>query len=251
MIPPIIELKNIVFSYDDDPILKDISFAIEKGSYYGIIGPNGGGKTTLLKIILGLIAPKSGEIKLFGQDINDFVNWSRIGYLPQKIAQSSPNFPITVEEVVSQGRVAKVGLFKKFKPKDIKAIQTAMKLVDINHLHNRLIADLSGGERQRVYMARALASEPQVLLLDEPVTGVDVASQSKFYQFLKILCADHGLTILFVSHDVGILAHEAQKLICVNRRLVCQGPVHYIFKENQNLLKDLYGENVKMSFEEI
>ncbi|MHB8840425.1 MAG: metal ABC transporter ATP-binding protein [Candidatus Aquicultor sp.] len=245
---PVIELQDINFSYGNEPVLQGISLSVYRGDYDGIIGPNGGGKTTLLKVILGLIKPTSGRIKLFGQDIDDFKEWPKLGYLPQKMTQADGRFPITVQELVSQGRIAKAGLFRRLSEADVKSIDNALEMSEVSHLKNRLISDLSGGERQRVFIARALASEPEILILDEPATGIDVSSQSRFYRFLKELNAAHGMTILFVSHDIDILSHEASRLICINRRLVCDGAASLIFKENRNLLENLYGENVRYMF---
>lgn len=245
---PIIELEDINFKYGEEFVLQDISLSVYKGNYDGIIGPNGGGKTTLLKVILGLLKPTSGKVKLFGQDISVFKDWSKLGYLPQKMTQADVRFPITVQEVVSQGRIARAGLLKKLSEADLKAVDNALRMSEVEHLKNRPISDLSGGERQRVFIARALASEPEILILDEPATGIDVASQSRFYRFLKELNADHGITILFVSHDIDILSHEASRLICINRRLVCDGAASLIFRENRNLLENLYGEHVKYMF---
>lgn len=245
---PIIELKDVNFSYGREPVLQGISLSINRGEYNGIIGPNGGGKTTLLKVILGLVKPAAGEVRLFGKKISDFNDWSRIGYLPQKMTQADLHFPITVNEVVGQGRIAKAGMFKKLSRADQMAIDKALEMSDVGHLKERLIADLSGGERQRVFIARALASEPDVLILDEPAAGIDVASQTRFYRFLKELNTGHGITILFVSHDIDILANEASRLICINQRLVCEGPASRIFEENRDLLENLYGENVKHRF---
>lgn len=250
MAEPIIELEDVNFGYGPGAALQDITLAIEKGNYDGIIGPNGGGKTTLLKIILGLLKPNSGTVKLFGQDIEHFKERSKIGYLPQNIAQSGVRFPITVNEVVIQGRVARAGLFRRFSPDDQKAVDKALEMSDVGHLRNRLISDLSGGERQRVFIARALAGEPEVLILDEPATGIDIGQQSQFYRFLKDLNVEHGLTILFASHDIDILAHETTRLICINRRLVCDGAAALLFKENKKLLQELYGNKIRNMFQE-
>ncbi|MCL5291049.1 MAG: metal ABC transporter ATP-binding protein [Actinobacteria bacterium] len=246
----IIELDEISFSYSGEPVLHDISFAIEKGAYAGVIGPNGGGKTTLLHVILGLRSPNSGSVKLFGGDIAAFKDWTKIGYLPQRAAHIDGRFPITAYEVVSHGRVAKAGLFRRFSAADHEAIDHALEISDVSHLVNRLISDLSGGERQRVFIARALSSEPEVLILDEPAAGVDVGSQSKFYGFLQELNKKHGITIVFVSHDLDIIAHEASQLICINRSLVCEGPVSLIFHEKRAVLESIYGESVRLMLNE-
>jgi zinc transport system ATP-binding protein len=245
---PIIELDDISFDYGREPVLEDITLTVNHGDYSGIIGPNGGGKTTLLQIIFGLLKPSSGTVKLFGQHIHDFKDWPRLGYLPQRMTQADIRFPITVEEAVSQGRVAKAGLFKRLGAADRSAIERALKTSDVYDLRHRLISDLSGGERQRVFIARALASEPEILILDEPTAGIDVASQSRFYQFLKKLNTEFGLTILFVSHDVGVMVHESSTLICLNRRLVCEGTPSHVFKQDKDLLEKLYGEGAKYMF---
>lgn len=246
----VIELSDINFSYNGEPILKGISFAIEKGEYAGVIGPNGGGKTTLLRIILGLLLPNTGSLKLFGNDIAAFRDWSKIGYLPQRAAHIDGRFPITTYEVVSQGRVAKAGLFRKLSAADYAAIDEALEISDVAHLKNRLISDLSGGERQRVFIARALAAKPEVLILDEPAAGVDVGSQTKFYRFLQELNTKHGITIVFVSHDLDIIANEASQLICINRSLVCEGPTRVIFTEKRAILESIYGESIKFLFKD-
>lgn len=243
---PIIELESVSYSYNHESALQGISLTFNKGDYDGIVGPNGGGKTTLIKIILGLLKPDSGQVKLFGQNIEKFRDWTKLGYLPQKMVQADIRFPITVKEVVGQGRIAKAGLFKRFSDYDRKAIDRALEISDVHHLKDRLISDLSGGERQRVFIARALASEPEVLLLDEPATGIDVAAQDMFYRFLKDLNRDLGITILFVSHDIDVLVHEATSLICINRRLVCAGSAGLVFEENRNLLESLYGHHVHL-----
>lgn len=243
-----IELNDVHFSYNGDPVLKGISFTVKKGEYAGIIGPNGGGKTTLLRVILGLTKPHAGSARLFGEPIASFKNWAKIGYLPQRAAHVDGRFPITVYEVVSQGRVAKAGLFKRFSSDDFAAIDKALLLNDISHLKNRLISDLSGGERQRVFIARALASKPEVLILDEPAAGVDVGSQSKFYRFLKDLNKEQRITIVFVSHDLDIIANEASQIICINRSLVCEGPTNLIFNEKRDILESIYGESIKFMF---
>jgi zinc transport system ATP-binding protein len=239
----IIELKDVSFSYNGEPVLDNISVTIDKGQYAGVIGPNGGGKTTLIKVILGLLRPTSGRITLFGKDIKYFRDWAKIGYVPQRATQINIHFPITVEETVEQGRIARRGILRKFSQIDINAINKALNISSIDHLRHRLVADLSGGERQRVFIARALAGEPELLILDEPAVGVDLPSQEKFYQFLKDLNEKFGLTILFVSHDIDVLANQASCLICLNRGLVCHGSPREIFKEGH--LEKLYGKNVK------
>lgn len=238
-----IEAKDLSFSYNGNPVLENVSFSVKDGEYLGIIGPNGGGKTTLIKIILGLLKPDTGSVKIFGQDIKTFKERALIGYVPQRISQSIPQFPATVEEIVRSGRTARVGLFKRFGEKDTVAIEKAMETADVVKHRTRLISELSGGERQRVFIARALAGEPKMLILDEPSVGVDIAAQEKFYTFIEDLNQNHGLAIIFVSHDIDVVAHEVKCLLCLNKSLVCHGLPREFMKEEY--LEKLYGKKVK------
>jgi len=238
-----IDVQNLNFSYNGNPVLENVSFSVKDGEYLGIIGPNGGGKTTLIKIILGLLKPDTGSVKIFGEDIKTFKERALIGYVPQRISQSIPQFPATVEEIVRSGRTARVGLFKRFSEQDKIAIEKAMETADVVKHRARLINELSGGERQRVFIARSLAGEPKMLILDEPSVGVDIAAQEKFYTFIEDLNQNHGLAIIFVSHDIDVVAHEVKCLLCLNKSLVCHGLPREFMKEEY--LEKLYGKKVK------
>lgn len=241
---PCIKLDNVSFSYEaNTPVLEGISFSVHKGDYLGIIGPNGGGKTTLIKIILGLLHPTGGVVQLFGKDRHDFKERYRIGYVPQRVTQTDKNFPATVFEVVRSGRIPRLGFLKRFKKRDLDAVERAMELAGIAKYRNTLIGSLSGGERQRVFIARALASGPDVLVLDEPTVGVDIGAQKTFYEFLASLNREEKLTIIFVSHDVDMISQETKTVLCVNRNLLCHGLPQEL--SNEHLLKKLYGEHVR------
>lgn len=239
---PIIEAHNLTFSYGDSPVLDKVSFAIEKGDYVGIIGPNGGGKTTLLKILVGLLKPQSGTVSLFGTDITKLKDRSAIGYVPQRVAQENLSFPATVYEVVESGLIAKKGLFGNSTAADKEAIERALKISNIYDLKNRLMSSLSGGQRQRVYVTRALATNPEVLILDEPFTGVDTVSQKDFYAFLRDLNTNQHLTILFVSHDIDTITKEIKSVLCLNRGLFCFGAKEIIHAENT--IEKIYGKEI-------
>lgn len=241
-----IEVKNVSFSYDNNFILKNINFAVKSGEYLGIIGPNGGGKTTLVKIILGLLKPNSGSVKIFGIDTKVFKEKALIGYVPQRVSQEIFQFPATVEEIVKSGRTAKIGLLKNFSKDDLMAVEKVMKIADIMKYKNNLLSDLSGGERQRVFIARALAGEPKILILDEPSVGIDLPTQEKFYSFIEKLNKDYGVTIIFISHDIDVVAHEVKCLLCLNKNLVCHGSPKEFIKEEY--LEKLYGKKVKFIF---
>jgi zinc transport system ATP-binding protein len=241
-----IELDNINYGSNSHKILEFISFTVHTGEYLGIIGPNGGGKTTLLRIMLGLLKPSEGSVKIFGHDIDKFKDRHLLGYVPQRAAHEEFYFPASVEEVVRSGRAARIGLFKRYKPEDQKAIEHSMEVADVLKFRTRLIGELSGGERQRVFIARALAGEPKVLILDEPVVGVDIGSKDSFYAFLKHLNSDLQITILFVTHDVGVIAHEVTDILCLNRSLICHGsPQEYI---KEDFLEKVYGKKVTSIF---
>lgn len=239
----IIEVKNVSFAYADELVLKDISFAIHKGDYLGIIGPNGGGKTTLLKIMVGLIKPRTGEVRIFGKPIQKFKEWSKVGYVSQKAVNFDSKFPATVEEVVMMGRYGKKGLFHWVTSEDKKIIERVLGQVDMLEHRKRLIGDLSGGQQQRVFIARALATEPEVIFLDEPTVGIDVKTQEQFYALLKKLNTTLDVTLVLVSHDVDVVAHETTELACINQTLVYHGSPKEFIKGDY--LKDLYGKELK------
>lgn len=216
MAEKIIEFNNVSFAYSGANVLDKVSFEIERGDFVGIIGPNGAGKTTLAKLMLGIIKPDKGTIRLFGEDIKKFREWHKIGYIPQKATNFDPNFPASVFEVASMGRIPKAGLLKAFSQKDKKAIENALEMVGIFGLKDRKIGELSGGQQQRAFIARALAAEAELLILDEPTVGVDQEAQHEFYQLLNRLNKNMKITLVLISHDIGIVTKNANKVGCVN-----------------------------------
>ncbi len=225
----IIELDRVCFSFTNAEVIKDVSLKVHKGDYIGIIGPNGGGKTTLLKLMLGLLKPQDGTIKLFDQDIKNFKDWSKIGYVPQK-THIEMNFPVTVEEAVAMGRYGKRGLFRFPTKEDKEKTIQALKQVDMLEFRKRQISDLSGGQQQRVFIARALACEPEVIFLDEPTVGVDIKTQKQFYTLLRKLNKELSLTLVLVSHELDVVAHEATELGYINRTLEYYGDPNEFLK---------------------
>ncbi|MCX6753488.1 MAG: ABC transporter ATP-binding protein [Candidatus Nomurabacteria bacterium] len=233
----IIEVSNISFSYNEEEVLKDVNLSIHKGDYLGVVGSNGSGKTTLLRIILGLLSPKSGSVKLFGQDISDFKDWSRIGYVPQKVINFDNNFPVTVEEVVLMGRYGKLGLFHRASKRDKQKVDEALKHVDMLDYSNRPIGDLSGGQQQRVFIARALAGKPEIIFLDEPTVGVEKDVKEKFYQLLHDLNEKLNLTIVIVTHDIESMASEAMHVACIkDNTLVFHESIDDLFIESHGII---------------
>ena len=221
--PPLIKIENVSFAYDDQVVLEDINLDINAGDFLAILGPNGSGKSTLLRLILGLLRPKRGRIYLFGQEVSRFREWWRLGYVPQRATYHvDPVFPISVKEVVEMGRLSRKRFPRFFKKEDEEAVLRALRRVEMEAYLARRISQLSGGQQQRVFIARAIVSEPEVLLLVEPTTGVDAATQERFYDMLAELNA-RGLTIVIVTHDIGIVNRHVRQVACLNKRLVYHG----------------------------
>ena len=219
----IVEFKGVSFSYNGTPALESVNASIDRGDYVGLIGPNGAGKTTLVKIMLGLLKPTTGNVKLFSTAFAEFRDWHKIGYVPQKATSFDPNFPVTVEEVVAMGRFSLAGIGRPLTQGDRKRIHDVMRIAGIAKLARRHIGELSGGQQQKVFIARALASDPELLVLDEPTTGVDEKSQGEFYQFLHDLNTKHHLTLVLISHDTDTVNKHVTKLLCLNHSLTDRG----------------------------
>jgi len=235
----VFEAKNLTYKINGSDIIKDISCVIQKGEYCAVIGPNGGGKTTLIRLLLGLEKKSSGDIQLFGQKQKSFKSWDKIGYVPQRVSQIDQYFPATVEEVVKMGRTGKRGLFVRESQADKDAVGNAMLKMDVTNLKDKLVGELSGGQRQRVMIARALASEPEVLILDEPNTGVDMVSQNRFYTLLRELNKQDEMTIVFITHDVGVIANDIQTMLCINQTLLACNNPHEVLSCDE--MSKLYG----------
>jgi zinc transport system ATP-binding protein len=220
----VIEVKNVGFGYrSNDPILRLVSLTVERGDFFGIIGTNGSGKTTLLKMILGLLKPDSGEVKIFGENPLKSTKRSRIGYISQAAVQFDRSFPATAYEVVLMGRVARAGLFRRLTANDKKKARTALKEVGLEQLADRKVGELSGGQQQRVIIARALAGDPELMIFDEPTLGVDVNAEAEFYKLLRHLNVEHGLTLVVVTHDLDIIGHQVNKLMCMHCSISTHG----------------------------
>ncbi len=221
--PPVVELEDVCFGYDGEKVLAEVSLHIRRGDFLGIIGPNGSGKTTLLRIMLGLLRSECGSVRLFGEDVRTFHDWHRIGYVPQKAVAFESRFPANVFEVVMSGRTGRAGLARPFGARDRDAGLRALETVGMAGYRDRLIGRLSAGQQQRVFIARALASSPDLLVLDEPTVGVDLDAQEQFYGLLRRLNRDLGTTLVLVSHDIAVIAQEVTQLACLNRTLVFHG----------------------------
>lgn len=239
----IIEVKDVCFAYSGEDVLENITLDIHQGDYIGIIGPNGAGKTTLFKVMLGLLRPRTGSVRLFGQEFDSFKDWQKIGYVPQKAVNFDVNFPATVSEVVSMALNAKK-LLNKASADDEKAVRNALEQVGMHDYGDRLIGDLSGGQQQRVFIARALVNRPEIIFLDEPTAGVDRETQDGFYRMLQELNKELGITLVLVSHDIERLTKEVMHIACVDRRLTSHVSPEEYLKESQTA--DVMGEKVRI-----
>lgn len=234
---PSIRLENIGFSYGPVTVLESASLSIGEREFISVVGPNGGGKTTLLKLLLGLLEPQTGTIEVFGHAPQAGRRW--IGYLPQH-AQLDPSFPVTATDVVLMGRLGKTRSVGFYTRADRLAAREMLGRVGLGQLANRPLSALSGGQRQRVLIARALVSEPRLLLLDEPSSSLDDYVERELYDLLKEL--NKELTIVVVSHDIGFVSGYVEKVVCVNRQV----HVHPVAEVNHDIIHEMYGEHVQL-----
>jgi zinc transport system ATP-binding protein len=239
---PLISVENVSFGFQGLEVLRNISFSISRGDFMALIGPNGSGKTTLIRIILGTLTPSSGRVLLMGQEADQFNQWERIGYVPQKATHLDPYFPASVREVVALGLLSRKRFPRLIGRQDETAIERALEQVDMKGLKNRRIGELSGGQQQRVFIARAIVNGPDVLFLDEPTAGVDAETQTRFYDMLAELNHSRGLTIALITHDFGIITKHANKVACLNQRLFFHG-THEEFCSSDVVQELLRGEH--------
>lgn len=222
-VTPVIDARDVCVRFGVQHVLDHVSLKVDPGEFVGIVGPNGGGKSTLLRALLGLVPTVCGEVRLFGKPVASFREHERIAYVPQNVVHVDPRFPVTALEVALMGRTARRGLLRRFGAADREKALQAMEVVGVEGLADRPIGNLSGGERQRVFLAKALAADPEVLILDEPTTGVDAPSREDFYRLLDRLNHERGMTLLLISHDTQAIALTAHRLVAVNRAIVFDG----------------------------
>ncbi|ELZ10326.1 MULTISPECIES: metal ABC transporter ATP-binding protein [Natrialba] len=233
----VVSLENVTFAYGEQPAVRDVSLTVDQGDFLGLIGPNGSGKTTLLHLMLGLHSPDSGSIELFGEPASAFSEGERIGYVSQQATSRGGTMPVTVREVVTMGRFAHVG-HGRLTEADHDIVTDALETVGITALADRQVTQLSGGQRQRAFIARALASEADLLALDEPTVGVDAESRDEFYQLLDSL-NDSGITIILIEHDIGVVTDRANRIACLNTELYHHGDTESFVESDA--LTEAYG----------
>ena len=237
---PVLEVHDLTVSYEQHPVLWNVDLSLPAGKLIGILGPNGAGKSTLIKSIMGLITPTSGYVKIFDKVLPEVR--SRISYVPQRESVDW-NFPASVLDVVVMGTYGKLGLFRRPGKKEIQVAQDALEQVGMTAFASRQIAELSGGQQQRVFIARALAQQADLYLMDEPFAGVDMATETAIFQLLQDMAAA-GKTVLVVHHDIHSAMNFFDWVIMLNLHLVASGPKEQVMTEE--LLRKTYGGKLNL-----
>jgi zinc transport system ATP-binding protein len=221
---PIVRLEGVSFAYEQAaPVLEGVDLSIEPGELVAIAGPNGGGKTTLVRLIVGLLRPSAGTVERFGEPVNPAAGDRRVGYLPQR-AEAALSAPITVRELVEAGRAAVGGILRPLDAADATAVNEAIERVGLSDLGRHRLATLSGGQRQRAFIAKALAASPELLILDEPTAGVDPTAQDTLAGLVHRLSSELGVTVLYVSHEFGAIEPHVKRLLIVSGGIAFDGP---------------------------
>ncbi len=237
---PILEIHDLTVSYDQSPVLWNVDLSLPVGKLIGVLGPNGAGKSTLIKSVMGLVPPTSGHVMIFGKELNLVRN--KISYVPQRESVDW-NFPASVLDVVIMGTYGKLGLFKRPGKKEKELSMECLEKVGMQAFINRQISELSGGQQQRVFIARALAQQADLYLMDEPFAGVDMATETAIFQLLKSMTQE-GKTIIVVHHDIHSAMNYFDWLIMLNLHLVASGPKHEVATEE--LLRKTYGGKLNL-----
>ena len=236
---PIVELKEVSVQFNGRPALDNIGFTLHKGEQVAIIGPNGAGKSTLFNIISGVLSPNRGQVNIYGNQPDEHIC---IAYVPQR-SQVDWSFPVNVADVVMMGRVRRLGLFRWPKHQDWEFVHEALELVGMDHLAKRQIGELSGGQQQRVFIARALAQEAELMLMDEPLTGLDVRSHEAIFGILATL-REREVTVMVSTHDLNLAAERFDRLMLLNQKLIGFGPADEIF--TPELLDQAYSGHMRL-----
>ncbi|MBN2147574.1 MAG: metal ABC transporter ATP-binding protein [Anaerolineales bacterium] len=235
----VLQVKGLEFRYNGDRVLQDIDFELKTGERVAVVGPNGAGKSTLFKVIAGILPPASGMVQIYGHEPGGHIC---IAYVPQR-SQVDWNFPANVLDVAMMGRVRRIGLFRWPSLADRRAVQNALKVVSMTQLANRQISELSGGQQQRVFIARSLAQEAELMLMDEPLNGLDIPSQEEIFRILEELRQQH-VTVMVAMHDLQMAAERFDRVMLLNRRLIGLGKAEDVFSP-QNLV-DAYGGHLRL-----
>jgi zinc transport system ATP-binding protein len=232
--PPLLEARGVSFAYGRDLVLHDLDLSVRPGEFVALVGPNGSGKSTLLKLLLGSLVPSAGEVRLFGESPRRVGARWRLGYVPQRPVLGS-EVPATVEEIVATGRLARRGWWRPLRKEDRDAAHHALESVGLAEFAGRPLNELSGGQQQRAFIARAFASEPKLLVLDEPIAGVDAESQRRFRDSIVHLVEDHGAGVLLVSHELSAVAQDLDRVVVLKGTVLFDGPPSQLTAEGVSL----------------
>ena len=243
---PILEVSNLHVNRSNSVVIEDANFTIHKGDYIGMVGPNGGGKTSLILALLNILPRTEGTIRLFGQDISSFSNWEKVAYVPQHAINFDPQFPLSVRELVALGRVNRNNIGRTLKQEDWEAVDDVLEFMGISDVAAKRIGQLSGGQKQRVFVAKSLVRKPEIILLDEPIVGVDAQTQEKFYKKLSDLNVEKGITILLVTHDLAAVFCRMSKVMCINRLVNVSEITEGL--EPEEVLRKAYGDHFHFVF---
>jgi zinc transport system ATP-binding protein len=219
---PLVEASGVSFAYGQNRVLEDVAISVRAGEFVSLVGPNGSGKTTLLRVLLGSLTPSGGTVRLFGEPPRRLRQPWRLGYVPQRPVLAS-EVPATVEEIVASGRLARRGWWRPLRRTDREEVRHALESVNLEELARRPVNELSAGQQQRAFIARAFAGEPDLLILDEPIAGIDRESQERFRDSLHHLIEEHGTSILLVSHELGAVARDLDRVLVLRRRILFDG----------------------------
>jgi zinc transport system ATP-binding protein len=244
----VIRAEGVRFSYSSEPVLEDVDLILRRREFVALVGPNGSGKSTLLRVLLGLLHPDGGSVRLLGESPERLIERWRIGYVPQRPALAR-DLPATVQEIVSAGRLARRGWWRRLSRADKEAVEHAMGSVALLELRDRRVSELSGGQQQRAFIAKALVSEPEVLVLDEPVAGVDAESQRLFRESLTHMIEEHGAAVLLASHELGAVAADLTRVVVLKRRILFDGTPDSLVETGVSL--GIHAEDLPLWLEEL
>lgn len=242
---PLIELEDVSFKYDRNWVVENVNMTINEGQFVGLVGPNGSGKSTLIKLMLGLEKPVRGHIRLFGKEVKKFNRWQEVGFVSQKANSFNSGFPATVYEVVRSGLVSRMNMFQLFNHSHKDKVLATLREVEMEEYAQHSIGELSGGQQQRVFIARALVSDPSLIILDEPTVGVDSEHVTAFYDLLAKLNRERNLTLLMVSHDIGTITSHATHVACMNKTVHFHGSTEDYENMDDETLSLMYGHSLQ------
>jgi zinc transport system ATP-binding protein len=231
---PLIEARGVSFAYGSTPIVDGVDLTVGRGEFVALVGPNGSGKSTLLRVLLGVLHTARGSVRLLGSPPSEVADRWRIGYVPQR-PTLAPDVPATVREIVTTGRIARRGWWRTLRGADLDAVAHAIESVGLADVADEPITQLSGGQQQRAFIARAFAGEPELLVLDEPIAGVDAESQRRFKGSLVHLIAEHGAGVLLVSHELSAVADVIDRVVVLKHKVMFDGPPARLIEEGVSL----------------